>query len=431
MAASILRTFLRLNLFELSGDDSRLKKLEAAAADLGDSFARAPSTALPVLMAALQPTVAADALAAVAEVIETHWSTYLGAFRGGSATTLYRAVVLQALFDAIDAQPPLGVAISLLLRNFGPLLELGKTADAVTQLMVKADEAFANEGKASSAPQVAELKAVVAEAVKAGSFDKANIQKRVDAAVGPANRNGQAGESPNPHWPNTGQPWSYEFSDRFTALFGDFLNGALTSAAKMDAENFKALSSALNAALARIDSKARRSTSLLWWRQALFSESADKPYRELEATDLVVHAALDLGALVPDAYERALESFLTEAVLSLLPAKQELTAVDVAKACVKLASAVQAATGGGQVPSGLVLSGALENGGALYSKRLKQTAQQWAAWLLREVKATAAVSSPRAVPPRKAVAAPASAATAAPAAPNAATEGTDAQGGDL
>ena len=396
MTTSVLRTFLQQNLLDLRGEDSRLQKLQASSSELGDKFARTPSTALPVLIAALQPNSPAEAMAAVGEVIERHWPTYYGAFQGGAADTLYRAVALQALFEALEAHPSLGVAISLLLRNVGPLLESGKNEAAAKLLLDRADEVFSLQVAASAPPKLGELKSSTLNAVKPAKCDRASILERMEAAVGPHNRSGQAGQSPNQLFPNSGSEWSYNFSDRFVPLLADCLDTVLVHAAKLDEDNVMTLSTTL----VRIASALRRSNSLLWWRQALYSESAGKPYREMAPPDLVVHAALDLAALVPEAYERALESFLGEAIWGLLPSQPTLSVAEVSLACGSVRSKLQEFTGA-PIPTALVIAGTGDAKATAVPASFSQTAQQWAVWLLRELKAAEGLLSPEPVSARK------------------------------
>src|SRR5476649_1355016 len=119
MAALVLQTYLRLQLLELGGEDERLKKLATASSNLARTFAESPKSALPIFIATLCGVESFE-FSAVATAIENEWSTYHGVFRNGSARTLYEAVSLEAIAEAIKTQPKLGVAISLILRNFGP-----------------------------------------------------------------------------------------------------------------------------------------------------------------------------------------------------------------------------------------------------------------------------------------------------------------------
>ncbi|MDO8687535.1 MAG: GTPase-associated system all-helical protein GASH [Dehalococcoidales bacterium] len=400
MPASVLQTYLRLNLLELGGDDFRLQKLGLAASKLADSFARAPSDALPVFLATLRSDQeVGDALTEVADAIESQWTTYHGAFQGGTAITLYRAVALQALMEALDMQPVLGTAISLLMRNFGPRLEAGKNKPALDLLVDAADAAFATESEEAMA-RLAVQKFIVPAVVKPTKLDRAALQKRIDTAVGPHDRAGQAGNDPNLHWTSAGTPWSYDFSDRLTALLADYLDNVVSRASDMDARNLGALGNKFKEVTTQSDTELKRATSLLWWRQALYSESAKQPYRELQLIDAVVHVVIDLSALIPAAYERALESFLTEAILSLLPPQDEIAQNELLKVASK-ASSLLSGVLESEAPAGLLLSAIVKNDNAATIIRASLPPQKWAVWLLRELKALQALENPKLVPEKK------------------------------
>jgi hypothetical protein len=341
MPASILQTYLRLHLLDLGGDDSRLHKLKAAASELAGGFAEAPATALPVFLATLRPDEGVgDAFANVGGAIERQWTTYHGAFQGGTAITLFRAVALQALGEAIDMQRVLGTSVSLLMRNFGPRLELGKDTAAFKLLIDAAETAFEAESDESMTGPV-QRTPIVPTVTKATKVDRTALKKRIDAAVGPQNQAGHPGENPNPNWSNSAPQWSYDFSDRLSALLADHLDTVVSKASEMDAKNLGAFGTNLKAVTSQSDSALKRATSLLWWRQALYSESAEQPYRELAPIDFIVHAAIDLSALIPPAYERALESFLMEAILHLLPSQDEITVSELLKVAPKALSGIK------------------------------------------------------------------------------------------
>lgn len=400
MPASILQTYLRLNLLELGGEDSRLEKLKAAASELAEGFVEAPKDALPVFLATLRSDqeVGGD-FTTIAAAIEHHWTTFHGAFQGGTAITLYRAVALQALVEAIGMQPVLGTAISLLMRNFGPSLEVGKNKAAIDLLVDAADSAYHAESKESMARQV-EQQAIVPTVVKPTKLDRAALQKRIDAAVGPHNRAGQPGETSNPNWPNSGNPWSHEFSDRLTALLADYLDSTLSKAWDMDAKNLGAIGDNLRETATQGETGLKRSTSVLWWRQALYSESAGQPYRELQKTDAVVHAVIDLSELIPAAYERALESFLMEAIHSLFPSHDEITESELLEVAPKASSKLKDAVES-EAPIGLLLSAIVQKNAPAAIVRRSLPPKKWAVWLLRELQALRALKILKPVPKKK------------------------------
>lgn len=392
MTASVLQSFLRESLLELEGDDdTRLNKLRAAATAVAADFAARPlALAFPALFAALaqEDEATHEALDQVAQAVEAEWSTYRSAFKGGKATTLFRAVALQGLVEAIETEPRLGTAIALLLRNLRAVMPAGKYESAIGLVAAAAESAFKaeqNEAMATVAPDGP----VLAPAAKAGKIDRASLQKRIDAAVGPHNRAGQAVEGANGHWPNEGPPWSHNFSDKLAAVIADYIDHAMNESAKLDAKNHTAVSSSL-ADVGMIEPAMKRSASLLWWRQAMYSESAEQPYRALSVVDAIVHAVIDLSEHIPPAYVRALDSFLMEAILALKPGVERIGIAALsnlsAHCATELAGALKF-----EPPVGLAISvlSKKEAGDPIADPSL--TPQEWAVWLMREVMAVRAV----------------------------------------
>lgn len=391
MTTSVLQTFVRESLIELDGDDTRLIKLQAAATAFAQDCVSDPiTTAFPLLLAALQPEDAPtdDSFDDVADVIEGHWSTYKSVFKDGRATTLYRAVALQAIFEAIDSAPDLGTAIALLLRNLRSELATGKYEPAIKLLTDAAELAFASE-RQSNITAAAKVNAALTAAAKTVKIDRANLKKRIEAAVGPHDRQGQPLESPNQHWPNAGNPWSYDFADRITAVIGDYVDFAIAESAKLDAKNHGAVGASLTA-IGKIDPALKTSAGLLWWRQALYSETASQPYRALPMADAVVHAVIDLAAQIPPTYEPALDSFLMESILTLSLNDEPMGAGAILEvlplARERLNEALQY-----DPPAGLMISALLERETSNLIVEPLLPPHRWAVWLIRELMALRAV----------------------------------------
>lgn len=394
MPTEVLQTFSRLNLIEFGGDDTRLEKLKAAATALTRAYTEDLQQAISVLLALTSPASGVDpaTLEHVGTAIEQEWSTYHGAYQNGKADMVFRGVAMQALVDAIEVQPALGTAISLLMRNLGPYMEVGKNKPAFDILVATANTAFAAERDVALAQATGDLSHELASPTRTSKFDRNVLKTRIEAAVGPHNRAGQAGDTPNQHWPNAGNPWSFDFSDRLTAILGDYLDGAGNRGVEAAAKNHAAVAESLDALANKLVPGKRSSIALLWWRQALYSETADLSYRELAPLDAAVHAVVDLGDLIPPAYERALESFLVEAILSFSTQTTEFEIKDFSavssKASLSLRNAVQ-----GDPPEGLLLTSLALGKGALPVSAPKLTAQKWAVWLLRELAALKALEA--------------------------------------
>ena len=395
MPAEVLQTFSRLNLIEFGGDDTRLVKLEAAATALAKAYTKDLQQAISVLLALASPASGVDpaTLEHVGTAIEQEWSTYHGAYQDGKADMVFRGVAMQALVEAIEVQPALGTAISLLMRNLGPYMEVGKNKPVFDILVATADTAFAAERDVALAQATGDLSHELSSPTRTSKFDRNVLKTRIEAAVGPHNRAGQTvGDTHNPHWPNEGNPWSFDFSDRLTAILGEYLDGAGNRGVEAAAKNHAAVAESLDALANKLVPGKRSSIALLWWRQALYSETADLSYRELAPRDAAVHAVVDLSDLIPPAYERALESFLVEAVLSFSAQTTEFEIQDFSavssKASLSLRDAVQ-----GDPPEGLLLTSLALGKGALPVPAPKLTAQNWAVWLLRELAALKALEA--------------------------------------
>jgi len=391
MSAAVLQAFMRASLIDFEGDDTRLAKLLEAATALAPQFGARPiSMAIPALMAILRDDDKnpPDAFEATSRAIESQWSTYQSVFRDGKASTLYRGVALQALVEAIASHPPLGTAIALLMRNFFTAIEFGKYAPAIQLLVEAAEAAFAEERRAGTVPAQGASVALPAVA-KPTKIDRAILLSRVEAAVGPHNRAGNRGTDPNPQWPNSGNPWSHDFSDRLMPIIADHVDQAIAEAAKFDQKNQQGVGGSI-AARTSIDPAILRSMKLLWWRQSLYSESADQSYRQLGPAEAVIHAVADLCSYLPDAYERAIDSFLSEVVLALGLGNnvQEIVKLQAANP-----TALSALDGGRsfQSPKGLVMTGVLREDGAAPICMPTLTYEGWAVWLLRELVAVRAV----------------------------------------
>ena len=391
MSATVLQVFNRASLIDLEGEDTRLTKLQEAAAALAVDFGMRPvSMAIPALMAILRDDSQnpGDAFEDTARAIESHWNTYQSVFRDGKATTLYRGVALQALVEAMGSHPPLGTAVALLMRNFRTAIEFGKYAPAIQLLVDAAEAAFKQECKTETAP-ASEASTPLPAAAMAPKVERTALQKRIEAAVGPHNRAGQAAESPNANWPNAGNPWSHDFSDRLTVILADYIDIAMGEAAKLDGKIQQGVGDSL-AEHSRIDPVVKQSTMLLWWRQALYSESAEQSYRSLGPCEAVIHAVVDLSALLPEAYERAVDSFLSEAILALGIGKETREVGQLQSAAATATSALKGSLQL-QSPAGLVMTAVLYKDGAIPVCAPSLLSEEWAVWLLRELMAIRAV----------------------------------------
>jgi hypothetical protein len=392
-----------------------LAKLAEVAQELSTSFAAFPKGALPIFLAALDPNVGSDAgLLDLSAVIERHWPTYRSAFQG-EPVTLYRAVALEAVAQAVELQPALAIAVFLVSRNVLPHIAIGNEATVFAMLGQMAEQQV-NGAVALNWDTSVERLALDMPPLTPVAPKKANreqVAKRVSAASGPHGRDGIALENANGQWANNGAGWSYDFAERMSELLVELHDSAAAGSATAKGKSDAAVGAAITDMFGRMSARVvaqserlERVTGLVWWRQALHSESANMAYRALPRELVPVHMAIDVASMLPSVYPASLESFLAESVLSVqttegndepikMSSLHELI-TDPAQA--KLQEALASFAGSG-VGRQLLIQSALPRDGSSAASSLGLTNDfqmlpaQWAVWILREIKALTAVNS--------------------------------------
>lgn len=419
MQINVLQDFLNLRLLNIGADDSRLEKLGEACHELAQQYAAEPKVAMASLLAAWDPSAGPHPmLVAIGELLQKHWPTFRGAFQD-EPLTLYRAIVLDAVMRAMEQQGTLAVAVSLVGANVLPHLNVGQEERILSKILERAQsitsERLTQRWPTQIAPApVAPLKLPALPVLK--NTDPNAWLPQVAAAAGPStNKPEIAITNPNPHWSNQPQHWSYDFADRMAPILADVHDKAANAAIKTSAQALKALSDSvvtkLNDFLHSEQARSNQLTTssrLLWWRQALYSETAAAPYRELEAPLMALHMALDLADLLPEVYPPAVESLLFEAVRAVAGA---LSGEHVAMKELLDTQRQSTRVAGNEwlkeqhTPSGWrslfiqTLANSCAAGTAELSQicvvpETKMALGDWAIWLLREAKALDALSSP-------------------------------------
>jgi hypothetical protein len=422
MSLNLLKEFLHTRLLDIGAEDSRLEKLEETCNELAQAYAINPQSALTPLLAAWDPGAGADSsLLEIGAVLQGHWPTFRGAF-SDEPLTLYRAVVLESVMRAMELQASLAIAVSLIAANILPQLKVGQETRILDILVGRAD-ALTNERLGQAWPiqdgataKLAPLAVAPMNTLK--KIDESTWFAQVAAASGPStNKSDVTLTNPNLHWTNQAGSWSYEFTDRMAPILADVHDKAAGSALRVAGTAFKSLADAVAAKLNEfVEAEQARSNQremasrLLWWRQSLYSETAVNPYRKLSVELVVWHMALDISALLPEVYPRAVESLLFESVRAATGAQgdsemplKELLQVDGATS--QLAQ-LQWLTEQRTSVSRTLLVQALANSFAARNlelanlgvdAELKMLPGDWAIWLLREIKALETLASPDAV----------------------------------
>ncbi|EUC00050.1 hypothetical protein PMI07_006330 [Rhizobium sp. CF080] len=333
MAQDILQRFLTKRLFDLAGDDARLQKLREAADDVANLLKASPNRVASFVQVGCDLKVPPDEpiLAEVATIVEKKWNSYLSAFPEKALPVVMRAVILDGLARvmAIDA---VALATCLTARNFLP--HLGASTDielweeliseAGTRLEQRARKEWALPTKNASTLEL-DIPATPSVTVQTLKVDW--VTNLFGAAAGPHDANSKAYEAGNQHWPNTGASWSYEFAPRAAKAVAAAVDASVKAniekvieALKPD-EHLKSFADQVGLAVASALQQAHgleRRTSMIWWKEALFSPEAEVSYRALSTAKTCAWMAVDAAAITGAYAPLMAEAVISEALRSLL-----------------------------------------------------------------------------------------------------------------
>lgn len=339
MDNATLQGFLNKGLIDVGGDDTKLEKLSHAAKDLGDALKKNPSKALSYSLIAFDPNapeddpVVQEALAA----LQNRWTTYRNTF-AATPIAVIRAILLDALVNAAAEDDRVGVCFIASARNALPLLPVDNERDIWIGIVeqverrvdARAEEEWATPETISVQPMKYQLPTLTVPDVKIGEASQTDLQNGMTAAAGPSSHHPQQGgvaTGGNPHWPQQQQQWVYEFGKRSGTVIAAAINAAMSEieVSQPDlAEPFSKLATAVSGyvddtlkSISAATAGLQRRTNLLWWREALYSPSAGKSYRELPPSVAAALMALDLFETVPLFSPASVSAFLGEAVLRL------------------------------------------------------------------------------------------------------------------
>ena len=131
----------------------------------------------------------------------------------------------------------------------------------------------------------------------------------------------------NQHFPNANEHWVYEFGMRAATAVAETIDGTIKGLSVEGAglsEATGTLAAAISAHLATTvqavsgaTAGLQRRTSLLWWKEALFSPSARKSYRDMPAPAVAALMAFDMHRQIPAFSPASIAAFLRETVIAL------------------------------------------------------------------------------------------------------------------
>lgn len=335
MAIDVLIRFLSSGLLDVKGDDAKLEKLQTTAADLSAALKKTPLKSAAFALIAFDPSSSATdpVIQEAVEALQNRWATYINTF-SDTPVMVIRALLLDALSKAASEDDYIGTAFISYARNALSFMEAGHESKiwgdvvAIIERQVNA-RAEAEWATPESIP-VPEMNYLAPGEISIRSpevsLDKDTLTEKIAAAGGPTNAAGQKTEG-NSVWPNSNNVWVHQF----TPLLADAINDALEE--MLDgiqiepvdlSEPLKNLASAVSIhvdntlqAVSGARAGLQRRTSLIWWKETLYSPSVQRSYRDMSPPIAAALMAFDLHQQVPTFSPASVAAFLHETVLSL------------------------------------------------------------------------------------------------------------------
>ncbi len=332
MNTEILMNFLKLGLIDLQGSDEKLEKLETTSISLAKLLEADPSKTLTYALIALDPKAPEDdpVVEETISILEENWTTYSNTF-AGTPIQVIRALLLQALVISAEENQQVAIAFVSITRNVLPHIEIGNEIDMWNKLVAKfesklnivAEKEWATPEKIS----VEAFSYSPPKQIKVSSADvtlnRETLQKGIEKASGPSDKQGQRTNG-NTVWPNSNDGWVHQFIPFMTNAIGDVVDNALAEAKIKPIDLSKPLQELSTAVADHIDStlnavsKAtiglQRRTSLIWWKESLYSQSASSSYRKMPIDIAAAVMAFDLFNQVPTRSPASVSAFLSESI---------------------------------------------------------------------------------------------------------------------
>lgn len=331
----MLIRFLSAGLLDVNGDDAKLEKLQTTATDLSAVLKKTPSKSASFALIAFDPTSPANdpVIQEAVEALQNRWTTYFNTF-SDTPVTVIRALLLDALSKAASEDDHIGIAFISYARNALPFMEAGNESkiwgDVVANIERQVNARAEAEWTTPESISISEIDYVAPTAIEIRSaeanLDKEDLQEKITAAAGPTNVAGQP-TGGNQYWPNQNQHWISQFGLRMAdAIYGaleEVLEGARIAPVDLSVplkELANAVSTHVDKTLQAVSGATaglQRRTSLIWWKETLYSPSVQRSYRDMSPSIAAALMAFDLHQQIPIFSPASVAAFLHETVLSL------------------------------------------------------------------------------------------------------------------
>jgi len=319
----MIQEYLNANLLSLVNDED-FKKLKKSADDITKKLVKNTNKIVSYTLTAIDPDISADNIdiVEVKEIIIKNWSTFVTNAKD-TPLTYIRAVILESLKDLAENEK-LSLFLWFASRNVIQYLKLiGNEKEIVMNFVTKLGNNIndrANEDWSLSESKKLEQIKIELKEISRYAINDESLVKYLQDAVGPHNSESVANyTSPNPHWPNSGPSWSYEFPSRASKGIKNVIDLSLKAIVQITNENTSSIKSSLDEILKQLQNEVlekskslRMRSELLWWKEAKYSHSIDKSYNSLDVNMLCVVLAHDYSNFIPPVYPKSVDYFLKE-----------------------------------------------------------------------------------------------------------------------
>lgn len=334
MTASILQTFLD-NRFIKTDEPEHIAKLEKASSDIQKQLSKKKTKIISYTLVALDPTISDKdpIIGEVEALIIKQWTTFKNSVQKtrDKPIVYIQAVILDAL-NKLSKDENLAAIIWHTGCNIINYYKLAGQEEVLTHFLLeigkKVEEAGRKSWSISDNVQFDDNDSIELTLPKIiqGKVGESELQDHLKAGAVHSGWVDQAGGGENPHTQAQNDwNWPKFFSERAGSGIAKAINAALSTQNKSIISIAKYMQEAVDNHLVHASSIVVQSSlalskrsSLLWWKQSLYSSSLDSSYRILDPLVLTIAMAVDLADNVFPVYPKSVDFLLQETLRDVL-----------------------------------------------------------------------------------------------------------------
>ena len=336
MTFKYLQLFLDARLFTIAEENSNYQFLTTTIPLFKKTIAKNKSKIIAATLVALDHNIPASEpmLEEVEELLKKKWPLVRNKYTD-RPSTLLRAIILESLYSLMLENKVIANLIWLTGSNLFVFVNTSNETPIVQQWLKEAGE-LAEKNAVAEWELTSNIEVTDIPELKLGKivlpvakFDKGRLKQGLNDAI----MNGEAislSQGYNNALGLLRQEWTTQFSSKaaetffteFSTAFGS-IAGSINSMNidKSINDFFNIFKDSLTKTLAgslQSSEKLRLRSHILWWKEALYSGSAQKSYRKMDATQASLLMAIDLATDTSAVYPVSIDYILKETVLSCL-----------------------------------------------------------------------------------------------------------------